>query len=58
MIIQNLTNPALTHSIDIYTKKIIHFILRGDHGRDYFSSRKMLESLLEEWKKRKLNQPV
>ena len=46
------------HSIDSYTKKIIHFVLRGEHGKDYFTSKKVLGSLLEEFKKRKLNQPV
>jgi len=58
MLIQNLTNPALINTIDSYTKKFIHYILRGDYGRDYFSSKETLEALLAELKKRKLNQPA
>jgi hypothetical protein len=58
MLTQNLTNPALINSIDSYTKKFIHYILKGDHGIDYFTSKKSLEALIAELKKRKLNQPA
>ena len=49
---KDLTNPALLKSMDIYTKKFIHFILKGQRDQEYSNCKKKLEKCLDEWKKR------
>jgi hypothetical protein len=54
MTVKDLTNPALLKSMDAYTKKFIHFILKGRHDMQYSNCKKELKKFLAEWKKRNL----
>ncbi len=51
---KDLTNPALLKSMNSYTKKFIHFILKGQRDEEYSNCKKKLEKFLAEWKRRSM----